>query len=135
MIKKLNLKMAGIISIAVAGLTIIVHLLVIFQVMPYTWINGGRSVSYEAACQTSISSIVILLIGMPINLIASKIIPIKLNKFWAVILTVILWLGVPFTCAGVILQLLGSMFEKCCMSIINFLAAVVSIRIALEKRW
>ena len=135
MIKKLDLKMAGIISIAIAVLTIAVHLLVVFQVMPYTWINGGRSASYEIARQTSINSVIIFLFGMPITLIACRIIPVKLNKFWTVLLTVYLWINVLLTCIGVAEQLLGTIFEKCCMSIVVLVALIVGLRIALEKRW
>jgi hypothetical protein len=55
MIKRIGLKQAGLIYITMSIITVIVHLLVIFRLMPYTWINGGRSATYEIVRQTSIN--------------------------------------------------------------------------------
>ena len=51
-IRKINIKKAGICSVTIGIINIIVHILIITQTMPYTWVNGGRSVSFElASCQ------------------------------------------------------------------------------------
>lgn len=134
-LKSINIKKAGMISVCLILLTVILHLLVIYQIMPYTWINGGRSASYEIARQTSITSIWVLLIDMIITLIAGKLIPLKLNKFFAVILAVYLWLQVPYTFFGFVLQLLGTIFEKCCMSLVVIAILITKLRMAVEKRW
>lgn len=111
-----------------------IHILVLLRVLPYAWINGGRSVSYQAAFQTSLSSIIIILIGIPIILIASRIIPLRLNRFWTIILIIWLFLGIPLDAVGIIQQFLGTMFEKSCMSIITIIGFIMDFRIAVEKR-
>lgn len=133
-IRKYNIKKAGSISIIVGFVAIAVHALVLFQVLPFEWINGGRSPSYQAAFQTSMSSIIMILISIMITLIASKIIPLKLNKFWTILLMIWLWIGIPLDVVGTIQQLLGTGFEKSFMSIVTAIGFIMDFRIALEKR-
>lgn len=133
-IRKFDLKKAGYISAAMGVIAIAVHLLVIFHVLPYTWINGGRSVSYQAAFQTSFSSIFIILFSILITLIASRIIPLRLNKFWTIVLIIWLWIGIPLDIIGIAQQFLGTIFEKCCMSIVTIITFMTEFRIAVEKR-
>lgn len=80
-IRKFDLKKAGICSVISGGIGIIVHILVIANIIPYLWVNGGRTETFAAAQKISTSSIVILLVNILITLIASRIIPVKLNKF------------------------------------------------------
>lgn len=134
-IRKINIKKAGVCSVIIGILNIIVNVLVITKAMPYTWINGGRSVSFDAARQTSLSNIYIMLINIVIVLIASRIIPIKINKFWSIVLTVFLLVTLPFGLVDIILQFLGTIFEKCIMSIVAIIGFLTDIRIAVEKRW
>ncbi|AJA47027.1 hypothetical protein CPAST_c09270 [Clostridium pasteurianum DSM 525 = ATCC 6013] len=56
-IRKVHIKKAGICSVTIGVINIIIHILIITQIMPYTWVNGGRSGSFELARQTSLSSI------------------------------------------------------------------------------
>lgn len=133
-IRKFDIKKAGYISLSLGILNIIIHILILSKIMPYTWVNGGRSLSYKAACQTSFNSIIIILLNIPITLIASKIIPIKLNKFWTIVLIVWLWIGIPLDFFGILEQFLGTIFEKSCMSIVTIIAFMVDFRIAVEKR-
>ena len=104
------------------------------HILPYNWINGGRSISYQAAFQTSLSSIIAILISILITLIASKIIPLRLNKFWTILLIIWLWIGIPLDMIGIAQQFLGTTFEKSCMSIVTILGCMTDFRIALEKR-
>lgn len=134
-IRKFSLKKAGFISVAIGLLTIIVHVLVITGIIPYLWVNGGRSESFEVAQQTSFSSIIIILVSIIITIIASQIIPIKFNKFWGIVISVILIVTLPLSFFGIIEQFLGTMFEKCVMSIVTIVGFVADTRIALEKRW
>ncbi|AHF08422.1 hypothetical protein DESME_02330 [Desulfitobacterium metallireducens DSM 15288] len=66
--KKMNLKIAGIISVMVALITIAIHTLVILKIMPFSWINGGRSETFEIAKQTSTISIIILIFSIIISI-------------------------------------------------------------------
>ena len=134
-IRKFNLRKAGFISVAIGVLTIIVHVLVITGVLPYLWVNGGRSESFEVAQQTSFSSIIIILISIVITIIASQIIPVKFNKFWGIVISVFLIITLPLSFFGIIEQFLGTVFEKCVMSIVTIVGFIVDVRIAFEKRW
>lgn len=60
-IRKFDLRKAGICSIASRGIGIILHILVIANIIPYLWVNGGRTETFAAAQQISTSSIVMLL--------------------------------------------------------------------------
>ena len=53
-IRKIDIKKAGAISATMGIINIIIHILIITQIMSYTWVNGGRSVSFESARQTSL---------------------------------------------------------------------------------
>ena len=41
-IRKFDLEKAGICSVISGGIGIIVHILVIANIIPYLWVNGGR---------------------------------------------------------------------------------------------
>ncbi|MCQ2584548.1 MAG: hypothetical protein MJ185_03070 [Treponema sp.] len=134
-IRKFNLKKAGWISASVGGINIVVHLLVIASIIPYLWVNGGRTESLEAARQLSTSSIIMTVINILIALIASQIIPVKLNRFFGIVLSAFLIVTLPLTLVGVVQQFLGTTFEKCVMSIVTIIGFCSDTRIAFEKRW
>ena len=104
-IRKFDLKKAGWISASIGGINIVVHLLVIAGIIPYLWVNGGRTESLEAARQISTQSIIMTVVNILIALIASRIIPLKLNRFWGIILSVFLIVTLPLTLVGVVQQL------------------------------
>ena len=134
-IRKYNLKKAGICSIVIGGINIIVHILVIVNIIPYLWVNGGRTESFAVAQQISTSSIIMTVVNILIALIASQIIPIRLNKFWGIAISVFLIATLSLSFIGVIAQFLGTIFEKCVMSIITIVGFCADTRIAFEKRW
>ena len=134
-IRHYNLKKAGYVSITIGIINIIVHILVITGILPYLCVNGGRSESFQEAQSTSFSSIVITLISVIITLIASQIIPIKLNKIWGIIISAFLIITLPLAFVGIIEQFLGTIFEKCIMSVITIIGFCADTRIAFEKRW
>ena len=134
-IRKFNLRRAGVCSVAVGGINIILHILVIANIIPYLWVNGGRSESYAKAQQISMSSIIMTIINIGIALIASRIIQVKLNKFWGIMLSAFLIVTLPLSFVGVIQQFLGTPFEKCFTSVITIIGFLADTRIAFEKRW
>jgi hypothetical protein len=134
MIKKIGLKQAGLIYITMSIITVIVHLLVIFRLMPYTWINGGRSATYEIARQTSINSIPYFIIVIAIALLVCGIIRVRWNSVVKKIISILLWIMVAYTCLGLIFQLLGTPFEKTVMSVVCVISIIMEIRLAIEKR-
>ena len=134
-IRKFDLKKAGICSVISGGIGIIVHILVIANIIPYLWVNGGRTETFAEAQEISTSSIVIILVKILIALIASRIIPIRLNKFWGIFLSAFLVIILPVTLVGVIQQFLGTTFEKCVTGIVTIIGFCADTRIAFEKRW
>lgn len=134
MIKKIGLKQAGLVYITMSIITVIVHLLLIFRIMPYTWINGGRSATYEIARQTSIKSIPYFFIVIALVLLACGIIRVRWNSVVKKIISILLWIMVAYTCVGLIMQLLGTPFEKTVMSVVCAISIVMGIRLAIEKR-
>lgn len=134
-IRSFNIRKAGVISLIIGIIGIMVQILMLTHVIPYTWINGGRLPSYQAAVQNSYPSIILILLNIPITLIASRIIPIKLNKFWTIVLIIWLWASIPLDIIGIAEQLLGTLFEKTCMSIITIIGFMMDFRMAAEKRF
>jgi len=130
-----DLKKAGLINLAVGGINVLIHISVIAGLLPYMWVNGGRTESYEMACSVSYSSIVMTLIGMIITLFAAKIVPVKFNRFWGIAFTVLLMAMLPLAFVGVVQQFWGTLFEKCFCSILTIAGFLTSFRIAFEKRW
>lgn len=134
-IRKFDLRKAGICGVVIGGINIILHILVIANIIPYLWVNGGRTDTFAAAQQISTSSIVMTLVIILITLIASRIIPVRLNKFWGILLSVFLIITLPVTLVGVIQQFLGTTFEKCVTGIVTIIGFCAHTRIAFEKRW
>ena len=112
-IRRFDLKKAGYVSVLIGIINILVHILVITGIIPYLWVNGGRSESFSAAQSTSFSSILITIISILITVIASQIIPIRFNKFWGIVISVFLIVTLPLSFIGIIFQFLGTIFEKC----------------------
>lgn len=133
-IRRFSLKKAGYISLAVATFMIILHILIIAGIFPYSWVNGGRSESFDAARSTSFSSIIVILFGVVLKLFAARIVPVKLNRFFGVLITILLIISLPFEFIGIVQQLLGTFFEKCVCSIFAAAAFLADFRIAVEKR-
>lgn len=134
-IRKFDLKKAGY-GVCIIGLfNIMVHMFVIFQIIPYAWVNGGRTASQVAAQEISVSSILITVINILIALVATQIIPIKLNRIAGITLSAFLILTLPFSFIGIIQQFLGTMFEKIVMSVVTIIGFCFDTRIAFEKRW
>jgi hypothetical protein len=131
MIKRISLKTAGIISVVIALITIAIHTLVILKVMSFAWINGGRSETFEIAKQTSTISIMILIVIIFISLWACEI--IHFTRFKK-LLSAILWIYFAYACIGIILQFLGTPFERFFTSILCIINAIAAFRLAIEKR-
>ena len=130
LLRKINLKFAAYINIVVALAVIIGHVLIIFQIIPFNWVSGGRLSSYELQKQVSIASIIILIITIPINLWGAKII---LKNKLIVVLKIILYILFGYFTISFFMQLLGTLFEKIAMSILCLSNMVMYFRLAIEK--
>lgn len=126
--------MAGMIGLVICVINVGLHLMVIYGLIPYQWVNGGRSESLMDAQQTSGLSIMLTLIFALIILIACRMMPVRLNRRVGLIITVFLILTLPLTFVSIIYQFLGTPFEKCFTGIITIVAFGIHARIAFEKR-
>lgn len=127
---KISLPTAVWMSVIFYSLAIMVQTLVITKVIPYNWVNGGFSESYDAQLALSINSIVLLVVMFVLTLIAGKVIKTKLKKT----ITIICWIMSAYWLIGLIMQLIGTPFERFVISWTILLGLVSSLRLAIEKR-
>lgn len=132
LIKSIDIEVAGYVAVGMIVVTIVLHCLLILKVVPYTWVNGGRSASFEAGKKASIIGVVALLITITFVLIASNIMPINISGIWVSVRGIILWIVVGLMILSTIMQLLGTRFERYVMSIVVFILLISVLRMALE---
>ena len=92
---------------------VLVQLLVITKVIPYNWVNGGMTKSYKSQAAQSVVSILVI-VGLYLycrKLFVSKT-ALKKGHFRSIYVITFLW------CAGFIMQLLGTTFERYIMSVV-----------------
>ncbi|MGX4599106.1 hypothetical protein [Faecalimicrobium sp. JNUCC 81] len=131
LIKGISVEVAGYLAVTMLVLIIIVHGLIILKILPYTWINGGKSTSYESQRKQSILGIIVLTISIVLLLVASEIITVSIPSILFSIVHIVLWIMVILLVVSIIMQLLGTYFEKYVMSIIAFILLVCVLRIAI----
>lgn len=111
------------------GIVLLIHVLIIAKVIPYEWINGGRSESYDAQLQLSISNLVVAVLGFIYVFIIQKFKRLQVNK----IFKIVKWVFVPFWLFSFVLQLLGTPFENYVMSPVVLFGLYVHYRLARLK--
>ncbi|QFF99243.1 hypothetical protein PB01_10590 [Psychrobacillus glaciei] len=124
------MKTAVLMGIIFYCLTLSIHILIISGIIPFTWVNGGRSESFATQLPLSIISIFISIIGGVFTLIVGRNILYTYKRG----ITIICWLLVVLWSFGFIQQLLGTPFEKMVCSLIVFLGVISNLRMAIEKR-
>ncbi len=112
------------------SLTILIHFLIISKSIPFKWVNGGRSESFDEQLPISVINIVISIIGVVFTLIVGRI---KLYKYIRGI-TVICWFFVVLWSFGFIQQLFGTPFEKMVCSLVLLIGVISNLRMAIEKK-
>lgn len=130
-IRKMHVKTAYQLGGIFYLLTIFIHLLVISEILPFTWVNGGRSESFSDQLSISIISMIITISVGIVLLILVKKSRNTPNKF----LSIVCWCLVIFYLLGFIQQLLGTPFEKFICSIILLIGILSHLRIAIEKKF
>ncbi|MBS2967799.1 hypothetical protein J9317_03290 [Metabacillus sp. KIGAM252] len=130
LLRKMHLKTAVFLGVVFYSLTLLIHVLIITGIIPFTWVNGGRSESFAAQLPISIFSIMICIFGGVFTLLAGEV---RFNQYKRGI-TGICWFFVVLWSVGLILQLLGTPFEKMVCSFILVLGVISNLRMAIEKR-
>jgi hypothetical protein len=129
-LRKVNLKTAVIMGICFYSLTMLLHVLIIRGVIPYTWVNGGRSDSFATQLPISIINIIICILGGVFTLVVGGNIFYKYKRGR----NVICWFFVVLWSFGFLQQLLGTPFEKMFCSLLLLLGVMSNLRLAIEKR-
>lgn len=112
------------------AILILIHILILLKVIPYTEVNGGRSTSYDMQAGLSIFSIIVGIIGSGYVIGVKKIKSQKLT----VICKFITWILVVYWCVGLVMQLLGTNFERFVLSGVLVYAIIVHILLALTLK-
>lgn len=128
-LRKMNMETAVFMGIIFYSLTIFIHFLIISGIIPYTWVNGGRSESFAAQLPISIINTIISIVGVVFTLIVGRNIRYKYKRG----ITVICWFFVVLWSFGFIQQLFGTSFEKMVCSLILLLGVISHLRMAIEK--
>lgn len=124
------MKTAVFMGIIFYSLTILIHFLIIGKIIPFTWVNGGRSESFAEQLPITVINLVISIIGVVFTLIVGRI---KLYKYKRGI-TVICWFFVVLWSFGFIQQLFGTPFEKMVCSLVLLIGVISNLRMAIEKK-
>lgn len=111
------------------ALVLLIHLGVIFKVIPYTWINGGRSETYDMQLGISLTSIVLVVIGFIYVYIAQKNMALHSKKLFIFIK----WFIVVMWTLSLAVQFLGTLFEKTISALILLLGVYAHYQIARMK--
>ncbi|WP_100407860.1 hypothetical protein [Bacillus solitudinis] len=129
-LRKINMETAVFMGIIFYSMTILIHVLIISGIIPFTWVNGGRSESFATQLPISIINLIISIVGGVFTLIVGRNILYKYKRA----LTVICWFFVVLWSFGFIQQLFGTSFEKMVCSLILSLGVISNVRMAIEKR-
>lgn len=93
------------------AMCVFVQAMVIVKIIPYTWVNGGMSASYQAQAAQSVISIVI--IGLLWLFCQNMMNPKTAVKKWQMY---VLYAFTVFWTIGLVMQLLGTSFERYVMA-------------------
>ncbi|MFC6039550.1 hypothetical protein ACFPYN_08955 [Paenisporosarcina macmurdoensis] len=128
-LRKMKMKNAVLMGLCFYFLTILINVLIISGIIPFTWVNGGRSESFATQLPISIINIMISFIGGVFTLIVGGNLLYKYKRG----ITIICWFFAVLWSFGFILQLLGTPFEKMVCSFILLLGVISNLRMAIEK--
>lgn len=106
------------------ALSIAVHLLIIIKLIPFDWVNGGRSETYRDQALQSVASIVV--IGILAALVWRVEKTMTQERAWktiALLVVTALWV------IGFVMQLFGTTFERFVVSILLVLGVVAHVRL------
>ncbi len=120
----LSLETLSLMGITFYVAAIITHVLILLKVIPYTLVNGGRSVSFEAQAKLSKANIMIAIIGtLFMGLIVFNT---GLTRHWLGL--IIFGVISLFWILGFVMQLLGTRLEKIVMSVIVLFGIFIHVQ-------
>ena len=129
-LRKMNMKTAVLTVVHFTMSKSFFNVLIISGIIPFTWVNGGRSESFATQLPISIINIIISIFGGVFTLFVNGNILYKYKRG----VSIICWVFVVLWSFGFILQLLGTPFEKMVCSFILILGVISNLRMAIEER-
>lgn len=133
LIKRIPLNAAFVMATCFYGLTLLLHILVLVQVIPYNWVNGGHLNSYDEQIPVTFANMFIAVMGLLFNFYA-KYKRGQLGKNDGKsekAMTIIFWVLTGIWTLSFLMQLLGTPFERYGLSILLILGIVSHLRLAL----
>ncbi|QLY40733.1 hypothetical protein HF295_07665 [Hujiaoplasma nucleasis] len=109
------------------SLVILIHVLIMTKKVSYLKVNGGRSKSFADQYKLSVSSTIIALLGL-LYILLTQLNHAMISHWLYISITALLTLLWIF---GLIMQLLGTKFEKTVMIWINLLGVLVHLNLLL----
>lgn len=126
MLDKISQRTVRILIVLFYSLTIFIHILIIARIIPYLWVNGGMSQSYEAqVIQSIVSILIVIAIFIYVWIMFA---PNKKIKNWQ---KRILYGIAALWGLGLVQQLFGTPFERYTMSIVvavGFISHILLVR-------
>ena len=109
------------------AMAVLVQVFVISKVIPFAWVNGGRSESFREQAGSSVASIFLIAL---IGLLTWYLITQKNRKFGmaGLVIITIWWLG------SLPLQLLGTSFEKLVLAPLHAFGIFAYVRAILTVK-
>jgi hypothetical protein len=108
---------------------ILLHFLIIFGVVPHTLVSGGRISSFDKQVKISKSSILISFIGLLFVSLGLLSPSIRKSLFY----TILAFLLSGFWFLSLIMQLLGTNFERYLMSLLVLIGVLSHLSLALLR--
>lgn len=123
-LNKISFRTTRILIAVFYSLSVATHVLVIGKIIPYTWVSGGMSKTYQDQAAQSAASIFL------ISLMFVFIWSVSKPKTKPTTLQIrILYVITGFWSLGLITQLLGTQFERYVLSIVILIGVVAHIRL------
>lgn len=122
-----SLELSLILAILFYVVVVFVHLLILRRVIPHTHISGGRIKSFEKQARISTSSIGIALLGLVFVLLGYFLPSIRQTLVYVILA----FLLSAFWTLSLVMQLLGTKFERYVMSMVVLLGVLSHVSLAL----
>jgi hypothetical protein len=125
LLRKVSFKTAIIMGNLFYFTTIMVHILIFTHIIPQNWISGGMVSSSEIQTQISIFNLVLSIVGLLFIQWANH------SRESNTVRLVAMTLSVVWT-VGLIMQLLGTPFEKLFMSLVLLSGLISHLRLSID---
>ena len=126
-----SFKLAGNLSIAIMGLLMIFHLIMLSGLLPSDIVWGGRQTGAESMRQMELVSLAVTCFFIFIIMLKMNYIPFKIHKN---VITIVLWLMFVWFLLNIIGNLAAAtVLEKSIFTPVSIVLMLLILRLAIEK--